>query len=173
MRLFFSIDPPDTLQQQVTRQCPQIKGTKLTPTHQLHLTLLFMGEQPDQTVTEIAAALNTLKVTPFTLTTDRIGHFNSGIIWLGLKPCRLLLQLQKQLCHRLRQQGLTFEQRKFIPHITLARTKQRVTSKLLQEFITAFAGPGLHFPCDRIYLKSSQLNAAGAHHQIEAEFLPD
>ncbi|MEH6578202.1 MAG: RNA 2',3'-cyclic phosphodiesterase [Amphritea sp.] len=171
MRLFFCIDPPAALQRQINTLCPRLKGVRPTPPEQLHLTLLFLGEQPDDILAEVTQPLQELSFAPMEVEFDTVGHFRSGVIWLGIKPNPPLIRLQKKLHNLLSQQGFQLEQRKFKPHITLARCKTRLTPHLMQSFTQAFEEQHFCFRTDHLLLKSSELTEKGAIHRTEAEWL--
>ena len=61
---------------------------------------------------------------PLGLTFDQIGSFHrdgGDIWWIGLAQNPALLRLQQELCGNLIAEGFRLEERRFSPHITLAR----------------------------------------------------
>lgn len=170
MRLFFSIDPPEQVQQQIHQLCPRLKGVRLMPADQLHITLQFLDEQPSGIIEDIAAAIAPLTLPDLTIHADGINHFRSGVIWLRVLPDPKLTQLYKSLTYALQQQQIHFQQRNFIPHLTLARCGKPVHSGALEEFSRAFSQQAFEFKPSPLRLKSSQLSPSGARHTIEAVF---
>jgi len=173
MRLFLSIDIPESIQDQIaTLTCPELEQVRWTTSHQLHITLVFIGDQPQHRLDEIIEAVAEVEFTPFNLTMKQIGHFRSGIIWLGVDENEQLQRLQKSLSHKIRGLGIKLEQRKFIPHLTLGRCK-----KLTPEILETVAVKGVRFETEfeveAFQLKSSVLKVDGAVYQTEGEFLPD
>ena len=173
MRLFLAIDIPGSIQDQVAPlACPELEQVRWTTSHQLHITLVFLGDQPPHRLEEIIEAIAEVQFTPFNLTLERIGHFRSGIIWLGVEENEQLLRLQKSLSHKIRGLGIKLEQRKFIPHLTLGRCK-----KLTPEILETVAGKGVGFKTgfevEAFQLKSSVLKVDGAEYATEGEFMPD
>jgi 2'-5' RNA ligase len=173
MRLFLAIDIPESVQDQISAlTCPELEQVRWTTSHQLHITLVFIGDQPQHRLDEIIEAVSEVEFTPFTLNLKKIGHFRSGIIWLGVEENQQLQRLQKSLSHKIRGLDIKLEQRKFIPHLTLGRCK-----KLTPEVLETVSKKGLRFETGfevgEFQLKSSVLKADGAEYVTEGEFLPD
>ncbi|EAR61772.1 RNA 2',3'-cyclic phosphodiesterase [Neptuniibacter caesariensis] len=173
MRLFLAIDIPDAIQDQVSELvCPELEQVRWISCQQLHITLVFIGEQPQHRLDEIIEATAETNFEPFPLKLSKIGHFKSGIIWLGVEESEPLKRLQKSLSHKIRSLGIELEQRKFIPHLTLGRCKQ-LTPEILSKVSTQGLGFETGFNVEAFQLKSSILKANGAEYVTEGEFLPD
>ena len=88
-----------------------------TPEENLHLTLAFIGEWPEE-VTECLPAVGK----PFSVTLSHLGIFpEANVLWAGIRPCEALDHLAQQVRHRLADAGIPFDRKRFSPHITLAR----------------------------------------------------
>ena len=62
---------------------------------------------------------------------DHVGHFNNregDTWWAGLAPNQALLTMQNDLAKQLRLEGFALENRRFSPHITLARRMKLQTA---------------------------------------------
>lgn len=138
----------------------------------MHLTMRFIGEVDGVTFSEVGAALEDLSFAPFRLALRDFGCFCSGrvprVVWVGVDDGGMLARLHEKIESRLRRIGLPPENRKFKPHLTLARLKATPLGK-----VTAFLGAhalfgSQTFTVDRFELYSSQLGAAGAIHRVEA-----
>ena len=105
MRLFFCIDPPASLQRQINSLCPRLKRVRPTSAEQLHITLLFLGDQPDGILSEVAELLQELTFAPMEVEFDTVGHFRSGVIWLGIKPNPPVISLQKKTLQPVKPAG--------------------------------------------------------------------
>ncbi len=84
--------------------------------------------------------MDQLTVPSMRLIFDHVGCFRrdgGDIWWIGLEPNKELLALQKELYHRLTDADLSLDNRRFSPHITLARQvvlgKELDRNKLLGE----------------------------------------
>lgn len=173
MRLFLAIDIPESIQDQVaTLTCPELEQVRWTTCHQLHITLVFIGDQPQHRLDEIIETIAEVQFTPFSLTLKRIGHFRSGIIWLGVDENEQLQRLQKSLSHKIRGLGIKLEQRKFMPHLTLGRCK-KLTPEILETVASKGIGFETGFEVEAFQLKSSVLKMDGAEYVTEGEFIPD
>ncbi|GGK82654.1 RNA 2',3'-cyclic phosphodiesterase [Amphritea balenae] len=170
MRLFLSIDPPRTVREAIHSCCPALKQIKLEPAEQLHLTLLFLGEQPPTTVDLIEQASQYLTTAPFELRLAGVGQFRSGIIWLGVQPQPALMKLQQKLSQRLTNDGIDLETRVYHPHLTLARSRKPLRNQQLRAFLDTFQDRSFSFQANSILLKQSQLYSTGARHECLAEW---
>ncbi|GGO76080.1 RNA 2',3'-cyclic phosphodiesterase [Marinobacterium nitratireducens] len=170
MRLFVALDMPEELQDRIHRLQIPVRDLKWEPPERLHLTLQFLGEQPEQRLPELFEALAAVEFEPFELCCQGIGHFRSGAIWLGIEPNDRLRSLHRQIGARLRETGIAFESRRFSPHITLARTARQRLLPALDTVAERFQGISYRFECDTFCLKSSLLRPTGALHRVEALF---
>lgn len=106
----------------------------------IHLTLLFLGNVPEEEVPEIQSALDEAisSVRPFTLQAKGCGAFPSikqmRVVWVGLQADNeILLTLQKRAEDAMVTLGFEREDRPFKPHLTLGRVKGRRHLRELQE----------------------------------------
>jgi 2'-5' RNA ligase len=87
------------------------------------------------------------------------------VLWAGVQAHEGLSRLQRMVDSALFSAGIAREERKFFPHITLARLGQRTTTNRVMRFIAAnnlFESEP--FLVDRITLYSSTLHPEGAEH---------
>lgn len=170
MRLFVAIDLPGEIQDAIGRLQTPVRHLKWTPPEHLHITLQFLGEQPDQRLPDIFEALEMVEFEPMTLECQGIGQFRSGVIWLGIEPQPALEQLQRRIQSALRTVGIQGEQRRFHAHVTLGRCDRHRLAAVLERVAERFYGQAYRFECDTFCLKSSILRPNGALHRIEALF---
>lgn len=97
----------------------------------LHLTLKFLGEQPDDVVSRLAASVSDVasRHKPFAIRLTEIGAFpnfrRARVVWMGIgqEPRLELLHHDVEIaCQSL---GFELEGRAFRPHLTLARVTHR------------------------------------------------
>jgi len=124
-RLFFALWPDDKLRRGIVerRDLLDFRGRRV-PDHNLHLTLLFLGDQPADRLAEIEQAAQAVSVAtqPFKLCLDRFGWFpGARVVWLGGEAPRAAAGLAAGLGEAMRGLGLNFDARPFKPHITLFR----------------------------------------------------
>lgn len=100
------------------------------PDH-MHLTLKFLGDVEDKYISDICAAVTaaTEETEPFTFTIGKVGAFpergSARVIWAGItEGIEELRELQDAVETSLEGFPLPREDRKFSPHLTLARIKE-------------------------------------------------
>jgi RNA 2',3'-cyclic 3'-phosphodiesterase len=123
MRLFFALWPDENTREQLSALQHELQGRK-TRHANLHMTLAFLGNQPESLLPILEKILNKLTVPDIRLTIDRLGYFSrQRIAWAGMQNVPAsLLQLHDELNAALEQSGIAFDRRDdFKPHITLAR----------------------------------------------------
>lgn len=132
MRFFIALEIPDRNRQQIEVVQSKIKGllpqAKLTNPEKLHLTLAFVGDQPDTLLKPLTQLLQTATrdIPPFSITPAYIDGFptlhRAHILWLGVKgDIDKLFILQERIKDGLLQLGLGADLRRFTPHIAIAK----------------------------------------------------
>jgi 2'-5' RNA ligase len=157
--------------------CPKRSASGWVKAENLHLTLRFIGEVENGLAEDIDAALLQLRAPGFALTLDGVGFFGkpdmARTLWAGIRKCDALTHLQGKIETAIQRAGMPAEERKFAPHITLARLKGAPAPRLqrfVEEHAAFLAGP---FPVDRFVLYSSFLSRSGAIYTPEADYLLD
>ena len=133
MRLFIAItlnESCKTLLQnaQTPFRLNRLRGS-FTSYENFHLTLVFIGECDVKTTQCIENALYEISSQPFELTLGELGCFtrkSEEIWWVGLKSNSRLMTLHKEICQRLKNYDIEFEDQKYIPHLTLVRNYRPV-----------------------------------------------
>ena len=121
MRLFVGLRPSDEFRTALSLlqdrlRAAGVTGQFLDPSN-LHMTLAFIGEWPED-VTEILPAAGD----PFPLTLSHISFFpEAKVMWAGVKKSAALERLASRVRHNLADCGIPFDPKRFNPHITLAR----------------------------------------------------
>ena len=121
MRLFVALEPSAgfrealaELQDRLRGAC--VEGRYLAPEN-LHLTLAFIGEWPDD-VTPVLP----FPETPFPLALSHIGIFERAkVLWAGTEDSKELSELAARVRQALQSAGIPFDPQAFNPHITLIR----------------------------------------------------
>jgi 2'-5' RNA ligase len=127
-RLFFACWPDEQVRGEIVQRRRLIDGLspRRVPDHNLHLTLLFLGNQPAGRVPELLATTDELIAAGFLLQLDRFGWFpGARVAWLGGAVPDGARTLVGQLSDRCQALGLRFDPRRFHPHITLFRNVER------------------------------------------------
>lgn len=111
----------------------------------MHLTLRFIGDTAIEDIKKIIRAMESTAVAcePFTLFAGGMGVFpdikKARVIWSGVRgEIDHLRTVQMTLEKNLAQAGLKADNRRFSPHFTFGRFKDRVDSRTLANIIQNF-----------------------------------
>lgn len=174
-RLFIAIDFPDEVKDALANICFGVPAAKCVSKDQLHLTLRFIGDADDHLFDEIAESMHDVNASRFSVTLKGVGYFPArrkpNVLWVGMEPSEELAFLRDEIENLLEELGLEPEQRKFHPHLTLARLRPEAPLAKITGFLSAnnlFKAEGI--PIDEFYLYSSVLTPAGAVHTREASY---
>ncbi|MFG1173676.1 RNA 2',3'-cyclic phosphodiesterase [Erwiniaceae bacterium CAU 1747] len=125
-RLFFGLDLPKDIKQQIIRWradgFPAEAGYPVAA-EGLYLTLAYLGEISEEKTQSLMQLAGRIQQPAFTLTLDDAGHWpRSGMVWLGPhRAPRGLLQLAALLRAQAARHGCTQSPQPFHPHVTLLR----------------------------------------------------
>lgn len=168
LRLFYALWPDDATRASLTTLQDGLAGGRPTHKENLHLTLVFLGEQPATALPSLTAVLARLPKENIVLSLDMIGYFaRQRIAWVGASELPdALADLHGNLVQTLEQDRIVFDRRsKFKPHVTLARE----TMPLVSTFAP------IRWHADRVTLVQSIADRDGvaykvlATHQLTAE----
>lgn len=173
-RLFVAIDPSQPIRDHLAMLCCGLPSARWTPPEQFHLTLSFIGEVDGSTFLDIREALTEITVPPFSLQLQGVGFFpprgQPRILWAGIEKSEPLHLLQRKITTRLFHLGLEPDNRKFSPHITLARLQQTPAAKVGKYLQNNGLFRSLPFLVDQFSIYSSVLGRSGASHLIEQQY---
>ncbi|MDT8408527.1 MAG: RNA 2',3'-cyclic phosphodiesterase [Wenzhouxiangellaceae bacterium] len=127
-RFFFALWPDPALRSEIVRrrQAVQSLSPRRVPDQNLHLTLIFLGAQPENRMNSLLVAVDDLKSASFELLLDRFGWFaGARVAWLGGMPAPAGLLLVRRLALLADSAGLEFDRRNWQPHVTLFRKVMR------------------------------------------------
>lgn len=133
-----------------------------------HLTLKFLGEVHEDLIHEVGAAMKDALhgFEPFDATLRGLGAFPSlsymRVVWAGIeKGNEELIDAQRSIDENLAKLGFPKDKR-FHPHLTLARVKSQKGKGELREFITRHKDTDFGaVRVDKIELKKSVLTPKG------------
>ena len=129
-RVFFAAWPPPEVQRtlgDIARQAQGECGGRAVPAHNIHLTLVFIGDVARGRLDELEVLGATVAAPRFDLIVDRLDYWrHNRILWAGVGECP---QALRTLVERLQQPvgaaGFRIEARPYIPHVTLRRDARR------------------------------------------------
>lgn len=168
-RLFVAIRPPPHIRQQLLNAMGGVQGARWQDDEQLHLTLRFIGEVDRHRAEDIALALGSVRLSPFSLALNGLGTFErrgqAVTVWAGVTPHEEVKLLHKKVDQAIVRTGLEPERRAFSPHITMARLGRSAGS--IEHLLAAggeLTSPPFEVTEFRLY--ESQLTPEGAHYTI-------
>jgi 2'-5' RNA ligase len=171
-RLFVAIDLPKSTRQLLADLDPHIRGVRWTDPAQMHLTLSFFGDVPEEIDLVLREKLSSIEFGAFFLPVAGVGMFSAKgapkIIWIGVgKAHPHLFQIHKRVQESALAAGLEPELRPWHPHITIARCRD-VSAQSLRKFLQSNAefDAGM-VRVEAFQLYSSKLTPAGPIHTRE------
>jgi len=178
IRSFIAVELPDELKSELVQLEARLKlidqpFVKWVDPYSIHLTLKFLGNVAADRIGEITKAMEeaTQGISSFHLQVRDLGVFPNlrrvQVAWVGLGgEIDKLNKLQQRIESSLETLGFTPESRKFVPHLTLARVRNRASlneRQRLGELISSTSFDTVHkIKIDSISLMRSQLTSEGA-----------
>jgi RNA 2',3'-cyclic 3'-phosphodiesterase len=148
-----------------------------TRDEQLHFTIAFLGEQPEDALPRLREAVAPCaELRAFDLELRGAGAFPNPrrprVLWLGVgSGAQQLEQIAGRLCTGLRAGGFALEERPFRGHLTAARVRpggERSAPRALQ---AVPPGAIATFKVERLCLMQIHLSPHGAKHTLVHETL--
>jgi 2'-5' RNA ligase len=135
----------------------------------LHFTLQFLGAVEPGRVAALRDVMSEVagKQAPFEMQLGAAGTFGSArrarLLWLGLaRGGEAMTMLAASLHAALSALGFPAEERAFVPHLTVARTREPLD---LRATLSAFAGSTPPMRVEHVVLMRSHLSQAGARYE--------
>lgn len=164
MRLFISVPVPAPIRAEVAAWVPRAEAltgdtVRWNAPDQWHLTLVFLGEVPDDRLPGVIAAggraLREARAPRLQLRGG--GRFGDRVLWIGLHDDGALRAPADALRAELRADGLPFDDKPFRPHLTLARSRSgrhpdlRPAAAVLDGFVgSAWSAGAVHLMRSRL-----------------------
>lgn len=158
------------------RQSP-IPGARAVPDEDFHLTLAFLGDQPEGVLRDLADELDTLTPDPFEITmthADVMGGADPRVVALMAEAPPPLVNLQARLARTAQGARIDLPRRRFRPHVTLyrlPRTPAPDTHQKIQAWLVRQAGATpISFAATSFELIESHLTPDGPVYTTLADF---
>lgn len=126
IRAFLAIALPDDIRHRLSLLQYLLPLPAPVDDESLHLTLSFLGDQPDDMLQALHESLTDLTLPPFDLTLKGVGLFGGAkprLAYAAVQPCDGLTRLQTKVETTARRVGITVASHRYVPHITLGRFK--------------------------------------------------
>lgn len=148
------------------------------PTTPSHLTLAFLGEVPNERTTELVEAVRrgSGEFAAFRVTMRGLGAFPSPprprVLWIGIADgATELVELARRIRGELAESRFGFDERPFVPHVTLLRVRSGADAALARRLLDAHASDEFgSAEVDAVELKESHLTSSGAAHRTVERF---
>jgi 2'-5' RNA ligase len=172
-RIFTGVEIPVEVAQSLSLLRGGIPGARWIDSENYHLTLRFIGDVDHAVARDVTQILSSVERRPFEIAFNGLIHFGGkkprAVVAVAAANGRLA-ELQAEHERILQRIGLPPEQRKFTPHVTLARLRDS-SSREVADYLAirgAFKTPP--FPVTRFVLFSSRASVGGGPYVIEAAY---
>jgi RNA 2',3'-cyclic 3'-phosphodiesterase len=177
IRCFVAVELPESMRDEIGRieDGLRMPGLRLVRPDLCHVTLKFLGDVPQDKITDICDALKSIQLEPFEAKVRGIGAFpgkSIRVVWLGLEGN--FSELHRRVDESLSRLGFEREDRQFNPHVTLGRVGRPSPqiSDAIASKMTQFSEIDLgRFPVSRFLLKKSTLTREGPIYEDLDEFI--
>lgn len=173
IRTFVCIEIPEPIRERIGALEQSLKkagrqASWVKPSN-IHLTLKFLGDVRRSRLDDVKAGLEraVAGVPHIEIEVGGAGCFPSPrsprVLWIGLASLPAeLIRLHKQVEDELAREGFPREQKRFSPHLTIARLRSPQNGGELADRLIAEGFANERFTADRIILMQSQLSAGGS-----------
>ena len=163
-RAFICVDFPS----EIIKETAQIQSLiekqnftgRLTELENIHLTLKFLGEIDDKTLSQVKGKLSTIKFHKLNMQVESCGVFTfkrkPRIAWIKFSGVE---RLQKQIDETLKD--LFPKEERFMSHVTIARIKYAKNKSGFSKYVSNIKPKKIKFNSDNFKLKSSDLQPQG------------
>ncbi|MFB9627254.1 RNA 2',3'-cyclic phosphodiesterase [Nonomuraea helvata] len=150
MRLFAALVPPDKvldeISQAIAPHVGQVPGLRWPDRATWHITLGFFGEVPEHVLPELEVRLARAvrRYSALDLAFEGFGAFSSvrraRVFWVGLTGDSMTRLADSVKAGARRAGAVQTDEKRFHPHLTLARAKTETDLRPLVESLSGFSG---------------------------------
>lgn len=167
-RLFVAISIPAEIKRKLDDWCRQRRDwlpfRKWVHAEDYHITVQFLGDMPPDRLGELEASLRkaVIGVASFSLKAGGCGTFgrpaSPSVLWAGVKgDLPALGRLHRQVTEANRELGFVPEERRYSPHITLARKYREDAAAINAEALQGDAAFG-SWTADRLVVYRTHMH---------------
>lgn len=177
MRAFVAIDLPARVAEQIAALQPALPVGQPVRAANFHLTLAFLGEQPEELIVEAHHGLDRISAPGFEIELsglDTFGGNDPKVLYVGVERNGPLGHLRDLVRNAMRGAGIRLNRERFRPHVTLARLRRGMTPHELER-LRRFLSDHAHFRPEPFTVSSfalyrSTLRPDGAIHEELARY---
>ena len=128
IRAFAAIPIPDEVTEPLEVVQDDLPAGRPVLPENMHITLVFLGDVREPDLEEVHLAFEAVRVPRFELAVSGLGQFGQNApraIYAALAESPGLRHLQSKLEQAARNAGIELPNKRFVPHVTLARLKGR------------------------------------------------
>jgi RNA 2',3'-cyclic 3'-phosphodiesterase len=167
-RLFVAVDLPEAHHVALQQLVDPTLEARWTPSHQAHMTLCFLGDQPEEIVPEVDHALMQVDCDAIMARPAGVNVFPSRrkprVLFAGIQDGAGLIRLQRDVQEVL-SPFVEPDPKPYHPHVTLARLKHP-QPRQVRAYLSTHASFQLEpFVVDAFHLYHSQRHPSGALHR--------
>jgi RNA 2',3'-cyclic 3'-phosphodiesterase len=172
-RIFIGVEIPAEVGRSLALLRGGIPGARWIDPENYHLTLRFIGDVDDARARDVMLMLGGVKRRPFEIALVGLNQFGGKkprAVFVRVAANGALSELQAELERMLQRIGLPPEQRKFTPHVTLARLRDSSSREVADYLAVRGAFKTPPFPITRFVLFSSRASTGGGPYVVEAAY---
>ncbi len=125
--LFVAVPLPLDVAERLAGLGGGVPGARWVPAENMHVTLRYLGELDGMMADDVCASLSGIDSLPFEITIEGVDHFGSRkdahVVYAGVHPREPLKHLRDKIEIALQRIGIKADERKYLPHVTLARMR--------------------------------------------------
>lgn len=170
MRAFLALPLDDAAVDALIRVQSMMPTGRPVPEDNLHLTLAYLGDTPEDTLEVLHDLLDAAYLRKADIAFDGLGTFaemERGLTFAAVTPTDALTALQAKVAQLARQAGADLPRRRFRPHVTLTRANRQPKGPARDRLAAAMGlpldVPG--FTAHSVTLYHSNLTPTGARHE--------
>lgn len=177
IRAFVAVAVPDPVAERLAAVQAGLPAGRPVAPEGMHLTLAFLGEQPEPVLEDLHLAFGRIRGALPPLAFEGLGTFGGTpprSLHAAIRPDPALKALRGRVQQAVREAGIDLPRERFVPHVTLARFRQRMGEEdlaRLHQFLATRMGalPAEMVP-ERFALYRSVLTRDGAVYDSLADY---
>lgn len=169
-RLFTALEIPRDAALSLSLLRGGLPGARWIDVENYHLTLRFIGDVEGHVADDVVDALDRIDRPAFDLTLSGVGAFGSkkpNTIYAATLPSPELNALQGEIDRICKRVGLASDQRKFLPHVTVARLRNSSPGEVARYLSGRGNFAAMPFRVGRFVLMSSRESVGGGPYVVE------
>lgn len=177
MRAFVALPVPEEAAAAISAAAARLHVGRIVPQDDLHLTLAFLDEQPQEVLAAFHDAFEMRSLNAAEIVFDGFNVFGGAkprVVFAAVVPNPALKALRADVRSACRAAGITLPHERFRPHVTIARLDRIMSpddADRLQRFLAAHAAAPLPgFTATTAALYRSLLRPEGPRYDVLASY---